>query len=293
MKKYLKIAALALTAVALMLQFSCTIESIKPALEVDPVLMADADLEEAMIVEDILDEVISDLERYDFLKSADICPTVTIERPDSTRYPKIITKDFGDSCVSKWGTVKTGKIIIRVTGPWLEEGSKRYVSFEDYTHRGIAISGEKVITCKGLDADGFYKHVVRGTLTLEKPNGIIAKREIHKRRYLIAGAGDKEVLNEYLVDGYAKVQRSDSVCIEMNITEPLHKIQGCKWPQSGMKVLHFWVDDGLSVDEGAKDNEYTRKVVIDYSYEEGDRTCDRFALKWIDEGEPDVIKLKK
>lgn len=268
------------------IQYSCSKDSSVETVTMDQLAIVTDDVDEAMAVEEILDEVILDLEKYDFLKSAETCPAVSIERPEGEKYPKIVTKDFGDGCETDGGAVKSGKIIITLYGPWLKEGSKRIVTFENYTHRGIGIEGEKEIVCQGETEEGFYEHSIEGTIQLKKSDSLQVKRKIHKSRLLIAGAKDKDIPKEWLVSGRVRVLKSNGVTYVMKIAEPLHHIQGCKWAQSGLKVITFSGDE-------ENDEETGPKVYIDYAYAESDKSCDRYALRWVDDGEAEVIKLKR
>src|SRR5438874_3920400 len=45
-----------------------------------------------------------------------LCATITVTRNDTT-YPKTITIDFGDSCVGLDGKLRSGKIVLHLTGP--------------------------------------------------------------------------------------------------------------------------------------------------------------------------------
>ena len=112
--------------------------------------------DDALLIEEILDEVMEDLERYDFLKSADVCPVRTIEMPEEGRYPKIVTKDFGDGCYKDPdGKLRSGKIIITIMGPWRKEGSVREIAFENYKHGNALVEGNKRIECMGETEEAF------------------------------------------------------------------------------------------------------------------------------------------
>lgn len=251
---------------------------------------------EDVAIEEIIDEVILDLEDHDFFKSETSCPIKTIENPDQGRYPKIITKDFGEGCTTEWGVEKSGKIIITLYGPWLQEGSKRTITFEDYTHRGIAVSGEKNITCKGLNEDSLYVHVIKGGLTLVKPDSLVVKRAVHKRRILLAGVGQPDVPKEWLIEGKVEVEKSNGISCEVHTRTPLYRIQGCRWFQDGIKVIHIRLHDGeedKGDGEGEGSDEGRHKVVIDYGYAESEDACDSFVLRTIDDEEPVVVNLKR
>jgi hypothetical protein len=289
MKNTIKIFALAVITVATISQLSCSKEKviIPDAESYSAILTRNFDVKEDLIVEEILDEVIADLEEYDFLKSESTCPVKTIEKPEDTKYPKVITKDYGEGCITDNGKERSGKIIITVSGPWLQKGTKRTVSFENYTHRGIAVSGGKEIICKGLNEDNLYMHTINGDLTLVRPDGIVVEREIHKKRILLTEKRS-DGPRQWLVDGYVKVSRSNGIAFKMEITTPLHRIQGCRWFQSGIKVLHFKASENL-------DFNHDHKVRIDYSYSlpESTDACDSYVRRWVDDEEAEVRNLQK
>ncbi len=287
MKKITRLLSISALIIGMMSQYSCNVT--EPEIiqaDVATIELIKTEQKEALIIEEILDEILIDFEEIDFLKSTSTCPVITKERPGDSRYPLIITKDFGEGCVTDRGTEKSGKIIIVVDGPWLAEGTKRVISFENYTHRGIAISGEQVIFSRGMNEDGFYVHVIKGNILLERPDGVVVKREIHKRRTRIAGVGDAEILNEWLIEGYVEVSKSNGKKYVMNVKEPLHRIQGCRWYQSGIKVIHYIV-------EQSEDRRYEYTVSIDYSYTESDDACDSFVLKWKNDNEAEVVDLSE
>jgi len=63
------------------LTLSCSKENIPDINESQlSVLMEDAN--EALILEEILDEVMEDLEQYEYLKSSDVCPVRTFKTPE-------------------------------------------------------------------------------------------------------------------------------------------------------------------------------------------------------------------
>jgi hypothetical protein len=90
------------------------------------------------------------------LKSAseEVCYTVTVDHPDSTRFPKIVTMDFGDGCsiVFNGDTItRQGQIIITVTDRWFIEGAQHSVTFNNFYMNGDKIEGTKTVTNLGLN----------------------------------------------------------------------------------------------------------------------------------------------
>lgn len=296
MKKTRGLLTIGLLSASIILLFSCK-DNIIPAAKsyqgdvkllsmVEKEVSQDlsAEISEELIVEEILDEVITDLESSDFLKSEHTCPAITIEQPEDARYPRVVTKDFGDGCINDRGILKSGKIIITINGQWLRKGSTRTVTFENYTHDSILVTGQKEIVCLGLNEDSLYVHKITGEIELSKPNGAVVQREIHKRRTILTGIEDRTVPMEWLIEGRTEVSRSNGIQYTMKIKEPLHKIKGCKWYQSGVKRM--------DIEKLKEEETIERKVIIDYSYAKSDKNCDRYALRVIDDGEPVVIKLR-
>ena len=273
---------------------SCSTEAVPDPVEGDSMVsLINKEMKEEAIIEEIIDDVLFDLEQYEFKKSESTCPVITIERPEDAKYPRVVTKDYGDGCIAENGVEKSGKVIITITGPWLEEGSQRLVEFENYTHRGTAVGGQKVITCKGLNEDGLYYHTIRGKVELTREDGKQITRELFKTRIMLAGFRDPEVPKEWLLDGHVNVTHSEKGDYVINIREPLHRIQGCRWAQSGVKVIRFNIEEEVNV-EAEAGSEYTHKVVIDYSYvgEEGS-ACDSWVLRKVDDGEAVPVDLNK
>jgi hypothetical protein len=305
MRKLTKVFLAGLVATAMTGLYSCSTEMNQELLSDDNmVTLVDKELKQVVIIEEvnediieeIIDEVLFDLEQFDFKKSESTCPVITIETPEDARFPKIITRDFGDGCVNESGVEKSGKVIVTLLGPWLKEGSKRIVEFEDYTHRGTAVSGRKVIVCEGLNADSLFVHSIRGSIQLVRDDSLVVTRELNKSRTMLAGFGEPGVPNEWLLEGTTKVVRSDGREYLMNIRAPLHRIQGCRWAQSGVKVIRFNLEEeeGASANSEGEEAKYNHKVVIDYSYVgPEDSSCDSFVLRKVDDQEEEVVDLKR
>ena len=243
------------------------------------VLLEDAD--DALILEEILDEVMVDLERYEYLKSSDVCPVRTIETPDEAIYPKIVTKDFGEGCtVHESGIIRSGKIIITIRGPWCQEGSVRIITFENYMHGNTLIEGSKKIECMGKTDKGYIWHTIAGKLKLSRERDgekLVIERQVAKDRYMINGFNDREVPNQWLIEGKVKVEKSNGVSYKVFISEPLYRIQGCRWFQSGIKQIES--GDNL--------------ILLDYGYVgDEDSTCDSWMLRTVNDEEGEAIDLR-
>ena len=154
---------MAISVLSFVLFFSCTKDN-------DSVSLSDADVEIAeddAIIDEIYEEVdatveseVYDLDKNGYqsvsLKSVteDVCRTVTVDHPDSTYFPKIITIDYGDGCstvINGDTIIKSGKIIVEVTDRWFVPGAQRIVTFEDYYVNNMKIEGTRTITNEGLN----------------------------------------------------------------------------------------------------------------------------------------------
>lgn len=243
------------------------------------VLMEDAD--DALILEQILDEVMVDLERYEYLKSSDVCPVRTIETPEEGNYPKIVTKDFGEGCkVHESAKIRSGKIIITIRGPWCKEGSVRKITFENYMHGNTRIEGNKKIVCMGKTDEGHIWHTITGNIKLTREKDgekLVIRRHVEKDRYMIDGFNDPEVPNQWLIEGKVKVEKSNGVSYKVIISEPLFRIQKCRWFQSGIKQI----ESGENL------------ILLDYSYVgDEDSACDSWMLRTVNDEEGEAIDLR-
>ena len=297
MRKHSKVFLVGLVATAMTGLYSCSTEMGQETVVNDAmVTLVNKEVKDEVIIEEIIDDVLFDLEQFDFKKSESTCPLVTIETPDNARFPKAITRDFGDGCVNEWGVEKSGKVIVTLYGPWLKEGSRRVIEFKNYIHRGTAVSGRKVIVCEGMNADSLFVHSIRGTIQLEKEDSLLVTREMNKFRTMLAGFNKPGVPREWLLEGTTKVVRSDGRAYRMNTREPLYRIQGCRWAQSGVKVIRFNLDEEkeTAVNAEGEEAKYNHKVVIDYSYTGPEESrCDSFVLRTVDDQEEEVVDLRK
>ncbi len=90
------------------------------------------------------------------LKSAseDVCFTVSVDHPDSTHFPKVVTIDYGTGCtiVFKDDTItRQGQIIVTVTDRRKRPGAQQIVNFNDFYLNGVKIEGNRTITNLGLN----------------------------------------------------------------------------------------------------------------------------------------------
>lgn len=84
----------------------------------------------------------------------DICYTVTVDHPDSTQFPKVVTLDYGEGCtvIFRNDTItRKGKIIITLSDRWFVPGAKHIVTLDNFYLNGVKIEGTRTITNLGLN----------------------------------------------------------------------------------------------------------------------------------------------
>jgi hypothetical protein len=154
---------LILASSSLLLTTSCTKENNGSISAIDLSLAQDETYADALYeeVDNLVSDELASLDKNGYTTDAkksfsDVCYTVTVDHPDSTKFPKVITMDFGDGCQIIFNgdtIVREGQITITVTGRWFEEGSQHIVSFNDFYINGIKIEGSRTRTNLGLNPE--------------------------------------------------------------------------------------------------------------------------------------------
>jgi hypothetical protein len=167
---------------------------------------------------------------------ADTCPVITVTRPTSALWPKLVTVDFGTGCTGFNDNTRSGKIIIEVTGPRLETGSKKTVTFADYHFNDMKVEGTKVIENKGLNSNQHM--VISISLTggkISLPDGRSIERTMNHQREWIAGMQTKETGDdECLVTGTASGKSLKGVSYTNTIITALHWKRACRFLVAGV-----------------------------------------------------------
>lgn len=198
------------------------------------------------------------------------CMTRTVDSPDDTNFPKTITIEYDDECTSGFNeVVKSGKIIITLTGNPREEGSQRIVTFEDFTINGNQIQGTKTYTYNGNR---------QFTCTLENGqiitrNGDIILRESTKTRTLVAGEETDDRSDDvYEVTGMVLGEISDGTSYKKEIIESLVLSKDCFWITKG--IVETTLGDAVTT--------------VNF----GDGTCDNLATRIDENGDEEEFTME-
>jgi hypothetical protein len=167
---------------------------------------------------------------------ADSCPTITITRPGTAVWPKIVTVDYGTSCAGINNNVRSGKIVIEVTGPRVQNGSKRTVTFVNYFFNGIKVEGTKVLENMGLNTNQnlvFSIKLTGGKLTL--PDGKFIERSFTHQREWTACFLTKNIWDdECLISGYATGKNINGLAYKNTIMTALQWKRACVFIVAGV-----------------------------------------------------------
>lgn len=207
---------------------------------------------------DIYDQVENSFYSFQNKNLTSDCAVITVDNPDSTTFPKVITIDFGTGCTDARDITRAGKIIANISGKFRETGTVITVTLENFSRNGNAITGKKTITNNGPNADGhvvFTINVNEASITTD--NGTISWSSGRQREWISGfdtkwpNVSDDEFLITGSVAGTNSLDREFSV----EITTPLDIKRDCKWITAGVIEIT---------------TEFGQTRTLDY----GDGTCD-------------------
>ena len=235
-----------ITALAVLSFSSCKKDSSSAVMDQTSLNLADDDAVTDVVFADvfntadnatiILDQMGKSIDAKSLTVMTDSCPTITITRPTAALWPKIFTVDYGTSCTGINDNVRSGKIVIEVTGPRLQSGSKRTVTFVNYFFNGIKVEGTKVLENMGYNSNQNLVISVKltgGILTL--PDGKTIERTTDHQREWIAGLLTKSIWDdEWLITGTSTGKNIDGVAYTNTIMTALHSTRACRFIVSGV-----------------------------------------------------------
>lgn len=255
-------------SVIFLMVISCTK---KDEMDETGVSLAEYDAVSEAVFEDIFSAIDdAEIRLEDFLKGesksgeVETCPAITFDRPPDSNWPKTITIDYGEECTGFYDNTRSGRIIITLTGPRLEEGSCRTVTFENYYMNGIRVEGTKEITNLGINNDQHMEFSVTltgGKLTLE--DGVVIERTFQRQREWIVG---KETINiwddEFLITGTTTGVNRNGTAYTNTIITPVHHKRACRFAVSGVIKLEIEGQDTVELDYGNGECDATAVVTI-------------------------------
>ncbi|HLN20453.1 MAG TPA: hypothetical protein VK213_05145 [Bacteroidales bacterium] len=246
-----------LTIAAIMLVlFSCN----KDSDVIDQSSLDDADLE--VVSDAVFEDVFSLADdaslRIEAKGEEDLttdCPVITVTKPEGALWPKTVTMDFGTGCTGLNENVRSGRIIMVVTGPRLQAGSKRTVTFDNYYFNGMKIEGTKEFLNKGYNDR--QNLVISVTLTGGKlilPDGRTVERAVAHEREWIAGLLTPNISDdECKITGVATGKTRADVSYTNTILEPLYLKRACRFITKGIVKIERGTETPVTIDYGNGD----------------------------------------
>jgi len=261
---------LMITAMAVLSFSSCKEDS--TLMDQTSIDLADDDAVTDAVYEDVFNTadnaaiIVDQMGKGDDAKSVmvvtDSCPAITVTRPTTGIWPKIVTIDYGTGCAGFNDNTRSGKILIEVTGPRLTTGSKRTVTFVNYFFNNIKVEGTKVLETKGYNTNKNLIILVKltgGKLTL--PDGKTIERTIDHQREWTAGLLTKNIWDdECLITGTATGKNINGVDYKNTIVTALNWKRVCRFIVAG--VIKIEKDGSQPVELNYGTGECDAKAVV-------------------------------
>ncbi len=199
-------------------------------------------------------------------------PIITVDKPDSLNFPKIITIDFGTTgYIDNRGDTLKGKVIITVSDKIWKSGASKTIKLVDFYVNGNNVKGSKSIVNNGLNAakNPSYTTTVSDTIIRVDKSTII--RNASRTRVRIDNNGTTKLFwdDKFSITGSTSGVNAKGVAYTVVITNPL--IIYNNYP--------YFVKGTVTT------NTETRTAVLDY----GDGTKDRKATLTINGVTKDII----
>jgi hypothetical protein len=117
------------------------------------------------------------------------CHSVTVDHPDSTHFPKVITIDYGEGCTTVFRDdtiTRKGQIIITITDRWFMPGAENIVTFNDFYINDVKIEGTRTITNLGLNNENHLELgiVLEGGKITFADNTFMTREANHVREWI-------------------------------------------------------------------------------------------------------------
>lgn len=217
------------------------------------------------------------------------CASVTIQN-DS--FPKVITIEYGEDCVTRRGLEKTGTIIMTLSDSLKTPGSTYTVEYIDLKVGVKTMDKVSVRTYHGLNENGNHLVTVEENSLTNFNDSVIVVRESEKAKEWLDGFDTPKIDDDKMfVTGSSKVTINDTISYSKEIIDPLYIDRACRFILSGVIEI---VKDGetmvIDYGEGACDN--IAVVTKDGESEEIELTTSRFKKKDFNRKSKNMSKRK-
>lgn len=169
------------------------------------------------------------------------CPGFYTDSEAET-YPKTITIDYGDGlefCRNEevCRTI-SGKIIITLSAPPFENGSKREITYENFTIDSLSMTGTKTMTYEGTDTTRVISISSEMTYTFADETTITRKANRIKTWTAGLDTPFNPFDDEIEITGSVEVNDREGNVILKKITTPLVKTGACLFTTKGVITIY-------------------------------------------------------
>lgn len=161
----------------------------------------------------------------------DSCPLITITSPGQEFWPRNIEINYGTGCTGLFDVVRSGKILINLSGPRGTTGSQRVMTFDNYYVNGAKVEGTFTIENLGPNSNQnavFAVSLEGGKITF--PDGKEITREFAREREYIAGYGTWSPWDDKcLITGMSSGTNLNGKTYTLTILNPLEWHAACRF----------------------------------------------------------------
>jgi hypothetical protein len=270
--------------IATLVVFACSkVDDSLPGLTEEQIVLSQDDIAADNVflgidgsVQDKLNELENEGYQVYTVKSADeefTCLTVSIDYPDSTTFPKVITFDYGTGCevVYNGDTVAVeGKIIVTLTGRMCVAGSQRIMTFEDFYVNEMKVEGTITNMYMGLLETGYHSY----KYTLEGGKLSFADEEGNELFYTRDGELNKQWLRSWdfstdtiRLTGLMWGENAEGVSYSREITKELIMVHcldyGRRWVTIDGQIVSAFGDESITTDYSLGGCDGTATIIRD------------------------------
>ncbi len=160
------------------------------------------------------------------------CAEVTVS---GTEFPKEITIDFGDECLTANGILRSGIIYITITDQMTNAGAEYTVVYEDVVFGNRAIDKVATYVNEGQNEDGNWVVSYQTECTVTYNDTLSVTREFSGSNEWIDGFLTPEYTdNKFYKTGGGTITVNDDIVFERNIIEPLYIDRACRFILGGI-----------------------------------------------------------
>jgi hypothetical protein len=191
-------------------------------------------------------------------------PVITINKPDSVNFPKIITIDFGTTGYinDRNDTIK-GKIIVTISNKLWKYGATKTINLVNFYVNGNNIKGVKTITNNGLNAANNPSMTVVASDTIIRVDKSTIIRNSTRTRERISDNGTPKIFRDdkFSITGSISGVNAKGVAYTVEITSPLIEYNNFKFFVQGIVTTTTQTKTAvLDYGDGTLDNKATLTI---------------------------------